>query len=135
MIPEAKPARARSLSTMGCGREPMTEHIVPAFSETDGGKALPLLLGGGMAVGISVPALVKAVSTYEIRGLGRVTSGTRRPSAASASASPVAISGTSPPRSRPGAASLGQTGASRRSSRSSCSVPPSRSRRSRARAG
>src|SRR5512142_643488 len=46
-----------------------------------GGDPPPLLLGGGMAVGISVPALVKAVSTFEIPGLGRglwlgITSGT-----------------------------------------------------------
>ncbi len=45
------------------------------------GERLPLLLGGGMAVGISTPPLVKAVSTYEIPGLGRgrclgITSGT-----------------------------------------------------------
>jgi NAD(P)H-dependent flavin oxidoreductase YrpB (nitropropane dioxygenase family) len=42
---------------------------------------LPLLLGGGMAVGISTPSLVKAVSTYELPCLGRgrclgITSGT-----------------------------------------------------------
>jgi NAD(P)H-dependent flavin oxidoreductase YrpB (nitropropane dioxygenase family) len=35
------------------------------------GEVLPLLFGGGMAVGISTPSLVKAVSTYEIPGLGR----------------------------------------------------------------
>jgi NAD(P)H-dependent flavin oxidoreductase YrpB (nitropropane dioxygenase family) len=42
---------------------------------------LPLLLGGGMAVGISTPSLVKAVSTYEVPCRGRrrclgITSGT-----------------------------------------------------------
>src|SRR5512142_621772 len=45
------------------------------------GEGLPLLLGGGMAVGISVPALVRAVSTYELPGRGGglclgITSGT-----------------------------------------------------------
>jgi NAD(P)H-dependent flavin oxidoreductase YrpB (nitropropane dioxygenase family) len=45
------------------------------------GEELPLLLGGGMAVGISVPSLVRAVSTFEIPHLGRgrclgITSGT-----------------------------------------------------------
>jgi NAD(P)H-dependent flavin oxidoreductase YrpB (nitropropane dioxygenase family) len=46
-----------------------------------GGERLPLLLGGGMAIGISAPALVRAVSSHEIPGLGRgrclgITSGT-----------------------------------------------------------
>lgn len=48
-----------------------------------GGRCLkvPLLLSGGMAVGISTPTLVRAVSTYEIPGFGSglclgITSGT-----------------------------------------------------------
>ena len=81
MIPDANPARALSLATEGCGWKPMTERRPPPLPEAANGRALPLLLGGGMAVGISVPALVKAVSTYEIPGLGRglclgITSGT-----------------------------------------------------------
>ncbi len=45
------------------------------------GESLPLLLGGGMAVGISTPPLVRAVSTYEHPGRGGglclgITSGT-----------------------------------------------------------
>jgi NAD(P)H-dependent flavin oxidoreductase YrpB (nitropropane dioxygenase family) len=45
------------------------------------GVGLPLLLGGGMAVGISTASLVRAVSTCEVPGLGRglclgITSGT-----------------------------------------------------------
>ena len=51
----------------------------PAMNASAG--RLPLLLGGGMAVGISTPPLVKAVSTHELPGLGRglclgITSGT-----------------------------------------------------------
>lgn len=79
MIPHANPAL--SPSTEGREGTPMAERAASASSEAAGGRVLPLLLGGGMAVGISVPALVKAVSTYEIPGLGRghclgITSGT-----------------------------------------------------------
>ena len=42
--------------------------MIPDASSSE---RLPLLLGGGMAVGISTPSLVKAVSTYEVPRLGR----------------------------------------------------------------
>jgi NAD(P)H-dependent flavin oxidoreductase YrpB (nitropropane dioxygenase family) len=62
-------------------RKPMAEASARCLPDAANGAGTPLLLGGGMAVGISVPSLVKAVSTYEIPGLGRglclgITSGT-----------------------------------------------------------
>ena len=81
MIPEASSSEVRSLAREGCARTPMAERSAPALPAAAKREALPLLFGGGMAVGISTPTLVKAVSTYEIPGLGRglclgITSGT-----------------------------------------------------------
>ena len=79
MIPEASSSEVRSLARGGCEWMPIAERTaLPGAANAEG---LPLLLSGGMAVGISTPSLVKAVSTYEIPCLGRglclgITSGT-----------------------------------------------------------
>ena len=81
MIPEASSSEVRSLARGGRARTPMAERSAPAVPVAANREALPLLFGGGMAVGISTPTLVKAISTYEIPSLGRglclgITSGT-----------------------------------------------------------
>jgi len=81
MISEASSSQVRSLATDRRGGKPMAERSAPSLPGAASGEGLPLLLGGGMAVGISTPTLVKAVSTYEIPCLGRglclgITSGT-----------------------------------------------------------
>lgn len=81
MAPETSSSEVQSLGRDDRRRKPMAERSVPSLPRAASGERLPLLLGGGMAVGISVPTLVKAVSTYEIPSLGRglclgITSGT-----------------------------------------------------------
>jgi NAD(P)H-dependent flavin oxidoreductase YrpB (nitropropane dioxygenase family) len=81
MIPEARSFEVRSLARDDRERKPMAERSAPSLPGAANGEGLPLLLGGGMAVGISTPTLVKAFSTYEIPCLGRglclgITSGT-----------------------------------------------------------
>jgi NAD(P)H-dependent flavin oxidoreductase YrpB (nitropropane dioxygenase family) len=80
MISEESSSRIRCF-VGDAGGASKVERVGPSLPRAASGERLPLLLGGGMAVGISVPALVKAVSTYEIPGLGRglclgITSGT-----------------------------------------------------------
>lgn len=45
--------------------------ISPAPSPELGSARLPLVLGGGMGIGVSSPALVRAVSNYQLPGRGR----------------------------------------------------------------
>ena len=80
MISEANSCQVRSVAS-DRGGAAMAEFRPPSVPRAANGERLPLLLGGGMAVGISTPTLVKAVSNYEIPSLGGglclgITSGT-----------------------------------------------------------